>query len=464
MKIQLKDVDLSLMKGITAEMAMKYRIISLKEDKDTIYFYTDKVTYEKRSYLSVAMRKNVEFIEGDEAEVLYLITSCYGQEGINRSEQNFTETQYRNLIKEAIGRDASDIHIEPQDKWTNIRFRIDGVLLLIKKIENDEYTDLVNKIKLEGSMDISDKIKAQDGKISFWIDDKNVYDLRVSSLPTVNKEKIVIRILYKKQELININNLNFTIMQREKIKKLTMLKHGMILVNGPTGSGKSTTLYALLNSINRDGVNISTIEDPVEFNIYGVTQTNVNEKAALTFSTGLKYILRQDPDVILIGEIRDEETAKIAVRASITGHKVYSTIHTNNGLEVYGRLKDMGAEEYLIKEALKGIITQRLVRTLCNCCKVAQRLTREEKIKYGIKPTTVIYKGKGCYECGYTGYKGRTMVCEVIIPSSNMSYESDNFGDELLNSCRTLVEKGIVSLEEYIMLRDGEGLYDEKAQ
>lgn len=462
MKIQLKDIDISLMKRITKEMAMKYRIISFKEEDGTIHFYTDKVNYNKQSYLSVAMGKRVNLIECDESDVLSLITSCYGQEGINPGEENFVETQYRNIIKEAIDRDASDIHIEPQGKWTNIRFRIDGLLILIKKIDNDEYNNLVNKIKLEGGMDISDKIKAQDGKISFGYNENIVYDLRISSLPTVNKEKIVIRILYKKQELIDIKNLNFTENQREKIKKLILLKHGMVLINGPTGSGKSTTLYAVLNSIDKDGVNISTIEDPVEFNIYGVTQTNVNEKASLTFSTGLKYILRQDPDVILIGEIRDEETAKISVRASITGHKVYSTIHTNNGFEVYGRLKDMGAEEYLIKEALKGIITQRLVRTLCNRCKVAQRLSKEEKINYGIKPTVVLYKGKGCSNCGYTGYKGRTMVCEVILPNSDEINNNESFGAELLDSCKTLVEKGIVSLEEYIMLRDGEGLYVEK--
>ena len=234
----------------------------------------------------------------------------------------------------------------------------------------------------------------------------------------------------------------------------------MVVINGPTVSGKSTTLYALLNSIDKEGINISTIEDPVEFTIEGITQTNVNEKVGLTFANGLKHILRQDPDVILIGEIRDEETAKIAIRASITGHKVYSTIHANSGNEVFNRLLDMGVEGYLVKEGVSSIITQRLVRKICEKCKVKIEFKNElvEKLKEEELSLKAYYKGTGCEMCNWTGNNGRKAICEIIFPREYKSTEDITWGEELLKACFTLVKKGEISLEEYYLLKECEGL------
>ena len=234
----------------------------------------------------------------------------------------------------------------------------------------------------------------------------------------------------------------------------------MVVVNGPTGSGKSTTLYALLNSIDKDGINISTIEDPIEFTIKGITQTNVNEKVGLTFANGLKHILRQDPDVILIGEIRDEETAKIAIRASITGHKVYSTIHANSGKEIYDRLLDMGAESYLVKEGVSAIITQRLVRKNCEVCREKIYLENDlvEKLKKEELRLKAYYKGNGCDMCNWTGTKGRKAICEIIFPKEYKNIDDISWGEELLKSCFNLVSNGEVALEEYYLLKECEGL------
>ena len=453
-KIDLKDIDLSFMKGITKEMARDMNIISARGEENKIYFYTDKETEVKKSYLALLFDKKIEFIKGDKDEIKFLINKCYSIE----ASTNITEDNFYILIEDAIKMRASDIHIEPKSQWTNIRFRIDGDLRLINKIQKSEYEILVNKIKVKGNMNISDKLKAQDGKISFFSNGNLSYDLRVSSLPTVYGEKIVIRILYKREDLLSIEKLNFTDYQKEKIKRILSFKNGMVVINGPTGSGKSTTLYALLNSIDKDGINISTIEDPIEFELDGVTQTNVNEKVNLTFSTGLKYILRQDPDVILIGEIRDEETAKIAVRASITGHKVYSTIHANNSSNIFSRLLDMGVERYLLDEALKGVITQRLVRTLCEKCKEEVCINDD---KYKFLRGKTIFKAKGCMECNYTGIKGRTMVSKVTISDKKLRKHYKNDENELLESCKNLLLQGQISLEEYILFKESEMLNEE---
>ena len=453
-KIDLKDIDLSFMKGITKEMARDMNIISARGEENKIYFYSDKETEVQKSYLGLLFDKKIEFIKGDKDEIKFLINKCYSIEG----SKNIKEDNFYILIEDAIKMRASDIHIEPKSQWTNIRFRIDGDLRLINKIQKGEYEILVNKIKVKGNMNISDKLKAQDGKISFFSNRNLSYDLRISSLPTIYGEKIVIRILYKREDLLSIEKLNFTDYQKEKIKRILSFKNGMVVINGPTGSGKSTTLYALLNSIDKDGINISTIEDPIEFELDGVTQTNVNEKVNLTFSTGLKYILRQDPDVILIGEIRDEETAKIAVRASITGHKVYSTIHANNSSNIFSRLLDMGVEKYLLDEALKGVITQRLVRTLCEKCKEEVCINDD---KYKFLRGKTIFKAKGCMECNYTGIKGRTMVSKVTISDKKLRKHYKNDENELLESCKNLLLQGQISLEEYILFKESEMLNEE---
>lgn len=415
MKYTIKDIDMKLMENISKNTALEMNLIALKESSGKIFFYTSKEESKKREYLSLLFReKEINFVIGNKDEIEILIEDCYG--GKSFSKDKFIEEELISLISLGIEKNISDIHIEPLEEYANIRFRIDGTLVLVKRIKKNLYENLVNKIKLKADMDISDKLRCQDGKVSF----KNYgydCDLRISSIPSTFGEKLVVRVLYKKNEFMNIDNLSLMEEQKNKINKLLKLKHGMVVINGPTGSGKSTTLYALLNSIDKEGINISTIEDPVEFTIEGITQTNVNEKVGLTFANGLKHILRQDPDVILIGEIRDEETAKIAIRASITGHKVYSTIHANSGNEVFNRLLDMGVEGYLVKEGVSSIITQRLVRKICEKCKVKIELKNElvEKLKGEELSLKAYYKGTGCEMCNWTGNNGRKSICEIIL-------------------------------------------------
>ena len=250
--------------------------------------------------------------------------------------------------------------------------RIDGKLSIYTKILHLEYQKLISKIKVLGNMDITEKRRPQDGKASMEVDNKN-YDLRLSTITIIYGEKLVIRILYNDVFNHKLDELNMTNIQRNKLKKIISINNGLVLINGPTGSGKSTTLYSILNEINNKEVNITTLEDPIEVFIEGVNQVSLNKKAGITFASGLKSILRQDPDILMIGEIRDEETADIAVKASLTGHKVYSTIHTKTPKDVYFRLEDMGIKSYLIKDSLVGIISQRLIRILCNQCKRVEK-------------------------------------------------------------------------------------------
>lgn len=458
MNYTLKDIDMNLMNKISKNTALEMNLISLKEVDEKIYFYTNKETSKKREYLSLIFRdKKIIFEIGKKEEIEKLIEDCYGEKGVE--EGKTIDEEVLSLINLGIEKNTSDIHIEPFQEYANIRFRIDGTLILLKRIKKDVYENLVNKIKLKADMDISDKLRAQDGKI-FFKSKKYNFDLRISSIPSIFGEKIVIRILYKKNNFINIKNLNLKKEQNEKINKLLKLKHGMVIINGPTGSGKSTTLYALLNSIDKEGINISTIEDPVEFTIEGITQTNVNEKIGLSFAKGLKHILRQDPDVILIGEIRDEETARIAIRASITGHKVYSTIHANNGFEVFNRLLDMGVEGYLLKDGIKAIITQRLIRKNCDKCKRKFKFNNEAFDFFNKYFVTLdnYFKGVGCEECNWTGYKGRKAICEIIFPKEYKSLEEIKWGEELLKTCFSLVKEGEVSLEEFYLLKECEGI------
>lgn len=443
-------MDLNVIHGLNKEISDKYNVIPVKEDEKNITLLGYNIKEDELDYLKFIYRKKVilrEVSEENFKEVKNMIFTF---------REGNTED---NIIFKGIEDNASDIHFEPQGEWVNIRHRINGTLIRMHKIPNEEYVKVISKIKLMSGMDIAEKRKPQDGKSVVEYNGKK-YDLRVSTIPVINGEKLVVRILYKKNEFMNTDNLSLMEDQKNKINKLLKLKHGMVVINGPTGSGKSTTLYALLNSIDKEGINISTIEDPVEFTIEGITQTNVNEKVGLTFANGLKHILRQDPDVILIGEIRDEETAKIAIRASITGHKVYSTIHANSGNEVFNRLLDMGVEGYLVKEGVSSIITQRLVRKICEKCKVKIEFKNElvEKLKEEELSLKAYYKGTGCEMCNWTGNNGRKAICEIIFPREYKSTEDITWGEELLKACFTLVKKGEISLEEYYLLKECEGL------
>jgi general secretion pathway protein E len=320
------------------------------------------------------------------------------------------------MLGEAIKEEASDIHIETFENSLVIRFRIDGVLREILKPQRKLANLLVSRIKVMAKLDIAEKRVPQDGRISIRIGGRAV-DVRVSTMPSSYGERVVLRLLDKNAIKLDLATLGMTEENHQLVGDLIHKPHGIILVTGPTGSGKSTTLYASLLEINSKDRNILTVEDPIEYSIDGVGQTQVNTKVDMTFARGLRAVLRQDPDVVMIGEIRDLETAQIAVQASLTGHLVLSTLHTNSAVGAVTRLHDMGVEPFLLSSSLLGVLAQRLVRRLCPKCRQTQTTTAQEKQILGLqeKDNTRIYKAKGCSHCNQTGYRGRTGIHELLI-------------------------------------------------
>ncbi len=322
------------------------------------------------------------------------------------------------IIGDAIDQEASDIHIEPKEKVVVVRYRIDGILRTILEIPKSIHNSLVSRIKILSNLDIAETRKPQDGKATVFHEGAEI-DLRISVLPTTFGEKVVIRILDSRKAKVSFEELGLQGKNLELIEQVFSKTQGIILVTGPTGSGKTTTLYAALNRIRNNTNNILTIEDPIEYVLEGVNQVQVNEKAGVTFASALRSFLRQDPDVILVGEIRDRETAEIAIQASLTGHLVLSTLHTNDALGAITRLQDMGIGAYKIASSLEAVIAQRLVRKLCKECKKISPPSEEEKKlipfirQMGYEPK--FYHAEGCQSCGYTGYKGRIGVYEILI-------------------------------------------------
>ena len=369
----------------------------------------------------------------------------------------------KGVIEQAVRQRASDIHIEAFEYNVRVRYRVDGALREIIQYDKALFNAIIARIKIISGMDISEKRKPQDGRITQMVDRKE-YDIRVSCLPTVFGEKVVMRIASK--EGFNKNKMDLGLRPEDLVQFDNILKNpnGIILVTGPTGSGKSTTLYTALSELNKEDVNIVTVEDPVEANIDGINQVHVNVKADLTFASALRSILRQDPDIIMIGEIRDGETAGIAVKASITGHLVVSTLHTNSTASTVGRLVDMGIEPYLLGDSLVGIIAQRLVRRLCPQCKVAMKATEEDKKKMGVPLTEelTIYGPGGCPSCENSGYRGRIGIYEIMTITPNVkrliaknataeeikiAAEADGMST-LRNSAAKYVKEGVTSVAE----------------
>lgn len=368
----------------------------------------------------------------------------------------------RSIIEQAVRQRASDIHFEPMKDGIRIRFRIDGNLVEAMSYDMSIYTGIIARLKIISGMDISEKRKPQDGRMTMIIDHVE-YDVRVSAIPTVYGEKVVMRLTNKENLTTDKRHLGLNDEDMKKFEFMLSHPHGILLVTGPTGSGKSTTLYTALSELNKETVNIVTVEDPVEANIEGVNQIQVNPKSDLTFASALRSILRQDPDIIMIGEIRDSETAEIAVQASITGHLVASTLHTNSTSASVSRLLNMGVESYLIADALVGIVAQRLVRKLCRC-KTCREATLSEKAELGVREeeAQMIWEPSGCQLCGYTGYYGRTGVYEMMPMSSALreavvrrasSSEIKNIAvsegmTTLRESAVKLVRAGTTSLQE----------------
>lgn len=318
------------------------------------------------------------------------------------------------LLTEAMKRNASDIHIETFERCLNVRFRIDGVLRQVAQLERSLAPLLVSRIKVMAKLDIAEKRVPQDGHISLRVAGRDA-DIRVSLMPASEGERIVLRLLDKKAERLDLSSLGMNATEFSLVRELLRKPHGIILVTGPTGSGKTTTLYAALSYLNEISRNIITVEEPIEYNLEGIGQVQVNHKTGMTFARGLRAVLRQDPDVIMLGEIRDLETAEIAIRASLTGHLVLSTLHTNSAIGAVTRLQDMGIEPFLLSSSLLGVVAQRLVRLLCPQCKRKRRISEQERALSGVPPGRVnAWHGAGCAHCLYTGYHGRTGIFEVV--------------------------------------------------
>lgn len=369
------------------------------------------------------------------------------------------------IIREAVPYRASDIHIEPFEKVVKVRYRIDGDLQERAEFPINSYSAICARIKIMAGLDIAERRTPQDGRINMIIGGKE-FDFRVSSLPTMFGEKFVIRVLDKTSFRFSRDDLGFTEKENVYIDKMLSKPHGIILLTGPTGCGKSTTLYSFLKEVNTSAVNIVTVEDPVEYVMQGINQTQVNAKANMTFATALRSILRQDPDIIMIGEMRDEETAEIAVRAAITGHLVFSTLHTNDATGAITRLEDMGIADYLVADALVGVIAQRLVKRLCPECRKRSKTTPAEMRILGINEPITIYRPHGCQFCNNTGYKGRVAVHEIMYMNENMRgavvrernlevlrlLARQNGMVTLWSSCRNLVLSGITSIQQLMTL------------
>ncbi|WMN87419.1 type II secretion system ATPase GspE [Vibrio parahaemolyticus] len=377
----------------------------------------DKKLTEAYQRDSSEARQLMEDIGADSDDFFSLAEELPHDEDLLESEDDAPIIKLINaMLGEAIKEGASDIHIETFEKKLSIRFRVDGVLREVLTPSRKLSPLLVSRVKVMAKLDIAEKRVPQDGRISLRIGGRAV-DVRVSTMPSSHGERVVMRLLDKNATRLDLHSLGMTDSVHDNFRHLIQRPHGIILVTGPTGSGKSTTLYAGLQEINSNERNILTVEDPIEFDIDGIGQTQVNTKVDMTFARGLRAILRQDPDVVMVGEIRDLETAQIAVQASLTGHLVMSTLHTNTAVGAITRLRDMGIEPFLISSSLLGVLAQRLVRTLCPDCKQPYEADSEQKKLFGMSESEslVLHRAKGCELCNQKGYRGRTGIHELVL-------------------------------------------------
>ncbi|MCF7799721.1 GspE/PulE family protein [Candidatus Babeliales bacterium] len=373
------------------------------------------------------------------------------------------------FLYEAIRQRASDIHLEQNQNDMRLRFRIDGILYDQDSIDFDKKLAIISRLKVLASLDIAEKRIPQDGKIRVKIKNQDPIDIRVSTFPSVYGEKVVLRILDCSNNIKKLDSLGLSVQDFNKLSDLIKRPYGFFLVTGPTGSGKSTTLYAILSILNNNERNIVTMEDPVEYNIEGITQSQVNPKISFTFDNGLRSILRQDPDVIMVGEIRDKQTAQIAIEAALTGHLVFSTLHTNDSVGSITRLIDMGIEPFLINAALSGVLAQRLCRVLCSKCKKEVCLNNQEKEflknKFDCNLKTN-FVSVGCQDCFNLGYKGRTGIFELLVIDDNIRDLIKDFSNSVLIKKQAIksginllfqdalqkVRDGIISLQEFLKI------------
>lgn len=481
---------------VPRNIAKRHGVVPVKLVKDELTLaMSDPLNFVALEEVRTATRKRILPKIATAASVNRAIATLYGNEGAARAiEEMRFESAAREQITTGVTSDevtddiqsaptvrlvnsileratverASDIHLESHSDEMVVRMRIDGSLRTILTVPWDLKRAVISRLKIMGGMDISEQRLPQDGRANVRVKGHDI-DLRMSTLPTLYGEKVVIRLLDKSTQLLDAKAIGLSGENLERYNKLLHNAHGMILIVGPTGSGKSSTMYTMIRSLNTEEINLVTLEDPVEYDIDGVNQVQINEKAGMTFAEGLRAILRQDPDIIAVGEIRDGETAEIAVRSAITGHLVLSTVHTNDALTALDRLIDIGVEPYLVAEALNGVISQRLVRKICPDCKESYIPSEEELRRLGCEPTTkdiLFYRGRGCPNCYHTGYLGRTAVFEILLMDQNfkravsegrhkqelMECLSKGTFSSLADGCRKLVMEGVTSAEEAISI------------
>jgi type IV pilus assembly protein PilB len=473
-------------------MARQYRIVPVKLVGDRLYIaMEDPLNFRAIEAVKEATRKRVTPMIAYSNAISRAISVLYENEGAamaieqmqeerdltieEQSEDRNAETDAAaaptvKLVNSILGRGvaekASDIHVEPRQDEMVVRIRVDGRLEQILTIPKDLQNAVISRFKVMGGMNITERRVPQDGRAMVGRPDGSRVDLRLNTLPTIYGEKVVIRILWRDQNTLTRKGIGITDKDNEKFERILKNSSGMILIVGPTGSGKTSTLYTMINELKSDTVNMISLEDPVEFQIDGVTQVAINEKVGLTFATALRACLRQDPDIICVGEIRDGETAEIAMRAAMTGHLVLSTIHTEDAVSAIDRLRDLGVEPYLIGGSVRGIISQRLVRRICPYCREEVKPDPETLDLVGLKnvPGMHYYHGKGCHMCFDTGYRGRIGVFEILAMNAQLrdAISSGINGSELRNAVskmnftpmivngRELVKEGVTTAEELL--------------
>ncbi len=485
------DIDPKVPKMISQSLAREHTIIPVAMDSGRIVVATaDPLNFAPIDDVRIITGLDASIVISNKSTIESALNRYYdAQDEVNKAIEEFSQTNtllnvdltgatateeedvsnspmvrlVNTIINQAVRRGVSDIHIEPFEDRVRIRYRIDGELIEAMVSTRETHLAIVARIKIIGNMDIAERRRPQDGRLETVIYGKNI-DMRISVLPTVYGEKVVIRLLDRDSLLTTIDQLNFTPQNLRIFNQIIKVPEGMILVTGPTGSGKTTTLYTMIRMFNKINKNIITVEDPVEYRIDGINQIQVNDKAGLTFATSLRAILRQDPDIVMVGEIRDSDTASIASRAAITGHVVLSTLHTNDTASTISRLIDMGVEKYMVSSSVVGIIAQRLVKKICTTCRVSHETTEEEMELLGIEEPATVYEGKGCNSCGNTGYKGRTVIHEIMMVNQEIRslINSGATSDEiklaarksemstLNDTCKILVLKGTTTIAEMV--------------
>ena len=484
-------IPVELAKYVPRTLAKKYCVVPVKLVRDTLYLaMSDPLDFIAQEEVKAASRKRVIPMIATHRATEQAISRLYGSEGTARvieemkreagaagpdivpaqlvkdsdsSEGAPTIRFVNSLIERAFAERASEIPLEPQEGEMVVRRRIDGLLRRVLTVPAELQSTVISRLKIMGGMDIAERKVPQDGHAMLRVKGSEI-DLRISSMPTVYGEKIVLRLLNKTSQLLSRDAIGLEGEDLEYYRTLLKNPSGVILLVGPTGSGKSTTMCVMLRDLAREEVNIVTLEDPVEYYIPGVSQCQINEKTGMTFAGGLRAILRQDPDIISVGEIRDGETASIAMRAAITGHLVLSTLHTNDAPSTIDRLRDVGVEPWLISGALRGVVSQRLVRRICPHCKRAYHPASDELALLGLDdaPDLVFYKGEGCPDCHHTGYTGRRAVFEILMLDAPLrrlitaGASADELADEarrhgfttMRERCRDLVLHGETTAEE----------------